>query len=219
MPRDDERLLSRIDALINGLSLTDEDMTGTNATLQGTLTLVRTLYGMGSAQEGILSGSVKAAQSAKDGAPFYNFDRHVKPAVLGTLRAIKGDVENGLVGDLRRRAVGEVVADMLLLAKEALADKRDAAKNVAAVLAAASFEDTIRKMGSAFAQVEDRRDLADVLSALKKSAVLEGAPFTTAQGYLKFRNDALHADWDKLDASVIGSCITFVEHLLLKHFS
>ncbi len=40
-------------------------------------------------------------------------------------RAMKADVESGLVGSIERRAVGEVIADMLGLAKEALADGSD----------------------------------------------------------------------------------------------
>ncbi len=38
-------------------------------------------------------------------------------------------------------------------------------------------------------------------------------------GYLKFRNDALHADWDRIDEAVTGSCLVWVEAMLLKHFS
>lgn len=190
-----------------------------NAALQGTLTLVRALYGLGSAHESTLTNAVKASHSAKDGTPDHNFKRHVRPAVKGTLDALRGDLRAGLVGDLHRRGMGEVLADMLTLAKEAHSDHSGRAKNVAAVLAAAAFEDTIRKLGSALAKIGDRRPLADVLVALKDARTLEGASYSTAQSYLKFRNDALHADWDKLDLDVIGSCIAFVEHLLLKHFS
>jgi hypothetical protein len=50
-------------------------------------------------------------------------------------------------------------------------------------------------MGATLAGVVGRPPLSDVLTALKNAKVLEGATFTTAQSYLKFRNDALHADW------------------------
>ena len=72
-------------------------------------------------------------------------------------------------------------------------------------------------MGSTFASVEGRPDLADVFAALKKANVLVGAPLSTGLSFLKFRNDALHADWTKLNTAVVGSCIAFV--LLLQHFS
>jgi hypothetical protein len=212
-------MLSRI-AAIEADAQTDrgDPVAVISGAFQGTLTLARVLFGPGSTQEMTL---VEAAKRARDGKSYAhtNFNTHLKPVVLGTLHAMRGDIEAGLIGDLRRHAVGEVIADIVSLAREAMADGSEGAKNVAAVLAAASFEDTIRKMGSSFANIEERIQLSDVLVALKKVGVLDGAPFTTAQSYLKFRNDALHADWGKLDAAVIGSCISFVEHLLLKHFS
>jgi hypothetical protein len=141
------------------------------------------------------------------------------PVTQGVLRAMEADVQSALVGNIERRAAGEVIADFVGLAKEALADGRGAAKNVAAVLAAAAYEDTIRRMGSTLAHVQGRPELADVLTALKLARVLVGAPFTTAQGYLKFRNDALHADWASLNHPVVSSCIAFVEGLVLQHLS
>jgi hypothetical protein len=135
------------------------------------------------------------------------------------LKTLKADVQAGLVGNIERRALGEVMADMLGLAKEALADGTDGAKNVAAVLTAATFEDTIRRMGSELAGVQGRPDLADVLAALKKAGILQGPQIGIAQSYLKFRNDALHADWAKIQAAAVASCIGFVEPLILQYFS
>jgi hypothetical protein len=77
----------------------------------------------------------------------------------------------------------------------------------------------MRQMGALLANVQGRPDLADVITALKKAGVLVGAALTTGQSYLKFRNDALHADWTNLDRAVVGSCMAFVEAQLLKHFS
>ena len=51
---------------------------------------------------------------------------------------MKADLEAGLVGNLERHVAGEVIADLLGLAREVLADDR---LNVAAVLTAAAFED------------------------------------------------------------------------------
>jgi len=55
----------------------------------------------------------------------------------GLLRGMRADVEAGLVGGLERRAVGEILADMLGLAREALQHGTDGSRNVAAVLTAA----------------------------------------------------------------------------------
>jgi hypothetical protein len=60
----------------------------------------------------------------------------------------------------------------------------------------------IRRMGSELAGVQE--ELEEVIIALKNAGVLEGGEVGTAQSYLKFRNDSLHADW----------AITFRNHRL-----
>jgi len=124
-----------------------------------------------------------------------------------------------LKNDYYRRAVAAVVGDFLKLAKDALADGSEGAKNVAAVLTAAAFEDVMRRAAAQFAGVNDRRALADVLTALKTAGVLAGADVATGQGYLKFRNDSLHADWSNVTSAVVSSCIAFIEGFTKKHFS
>ena len=57
------------------------------------------------------------------------------------------------------------------------------------------------------------------MSGEPKKSVLVGPSVSTASGYLKFRNDALHADWKHIRPEVTGSCLAFVEGLLLQHFS
>lgn len=218
---DDKAIVERIDELL-ATQVQGADAaahSAVNEVLHGALNVLIAVHGPGSQQQANLLQAVDAAYADKRSALTYLFVMQVWPAVAGALRALRTDVQRGFVGNVQRRAAGEVFADMLSLAKEALQERSAGAKNVAAVLTAATFEDTVRKMGSTFANVNDRRDLADVLTELKKAGILEGAPFTTALSYLKFRNDALHADWDKLDAAVVGSCLTFVEQLVLRHFS
>ena len=141
------------------------------------------------------------------------------PILKGLLANLKAEVEQGLVGDIERRGHGAALADFLGLAKETLSEGGDTAKDVAAVLVAASFEDTVRRMGSSLADIRGRPDLSEVIAGLKQAGVFQGAPLSTALGFLKFRNDALHADWSKIDRVVVGSCLAFVEGLLLKHFA
>lgn len=187
--------------------------------LQSALVLIRTLYGQGSPSEDLLLKARDAAHRGPTSDIAFNYPKVVWPAVRGVLAGLKADVEAGLVTSIERRGMGEVLADMLALAKEANSDGSDGAKNVASVLAAAAYEDTMRKMGATFAGVHDRPELSKVLLALKTAKILEGAPYTTAQGYLKFRNDALHADWAKIDHATVSSCVSFVEGQLLKHFA
>lgn len=124
----------------------------------------------------------------------------------------------GCVGTLERTVTGEVLADFLQLAK-ALEPLNDKTKNVAAVLGAAAFEDTIRRMGGQFCGIHDREDLSSIVTALKTKGVLVGAQFGTVQAQLQFRNDALHADWGKIDVVGVRTILQLVQELLLKHFS
>jgi hypothetical protein len=152
----------------------------------------------------------------------------------GAIRNVKAEIQAGLMVSTRILVAGEMleglsykngpvvldaVAELVRLGKDGLEERSPEAKNVAAVLIAAAFEDLIRKMGEEFASVSGRPGLQDVITALKNAAVLKGGQVGTAQSYLQFRNDSLHADWDKVDRSQIQSCIGFVEELLMKHFS
>ena len=173
---DKAAVLARIDELLE-IKPTIQNYTAVAEVQQGTLTLAQLVYGLNSHAALTILESAKTAPARKDGTIANNYVHDVWPAAKGVLAAMRKEVEAGLVGDLRRRGVGETLADMLTLAKEAVSD---GALNVAAVLAAAAFEDTFRRMESTLAAVYDRRPLSEVLIALKQ-AILDGAPFTIAQ--------------------------------------
>ena len=61
--------------------------------------------------------------------------------------------------------------------------------------------------------------LQDVLIALKDAGVLQRTEVTTAQAYLSFRNQALHAKWSEVDRPVVQSALGFTEQIILKHFT
>ena len=139
-------------------------------------------------------------------------------AAKGALRNLQAELEAGAIGSLIQRMVGDVLTDFIQLARTVLDDPSDKAKNVAAVLTAAAFEDTIRRMGESLAGVVGRVELQDVIIALKQKGVLQSPQLGIAQSYLSFRNHALHAEWEKVDRSSVQSALGFVEELLLKHF-
>ncbi|MBP7619916.1 MAG: hypothetical protein KA745_03005 [Gemmatimonadales bacterium] len=215
-------VLARIDQLMATQAEAgdvDGHYAATVEVLTGALTLARALYGDAdeTPQVHILMKAAQVAREKKENLAIA-FTRAVMPAAKGALRAMRAEVEQGLVGNVERRAAGEVLGDMLALAKEALREGTTDTKDVAAVLTAAAYEDALRRLAAAKAGVSGRPPLQETLAALKSAAVLRGAAFTTAQGYLKFRNDSLHADWETVSAAVVGSCIAFTERLLLDHF-
>ena len=138
--------------------------------------------------------------------------------IQGSLQNLKAELDAGFAGSLQKRMAGDVLTNFIQLARAVLNEPGDNAKNVAAVLAAAAYEDTIRRMGAEFAGVMGRDDLSDVIEALKKAGVLQSPQLVIALSYLSFRNHALHAQWEKIERESVHSTLGFVEQLLLKHF-
>ena len=181
---------------------------------QGTLNLATILYGPDDLR---IRPLADLARRSANESPHPKRLLNVARAALATMSA---ELDGGLLGSLRAHLTGEVLTDLLSLARDALKDALDpSAFQVAAVLAAASFEGTLRHMAEDLAGVTGRPKLAALVDELRKAKVLEGAAFRTAQNNLAFRNDALHGDWAKLDRATVESVIAFVEGLLLKHFS
>ena len=190
-----------------------------NASLlsQGCVSLLSLVYGPKSAQIENFN-SFLAAIHKGDGNTGWK-GQQVSVAAQGALKNLKREIESGLTGNFKLQVTGEVLTDFIQLARTALNESGDGAKNVAAVLAAAAFEDTIRRMGETFAGVTGKDDLSEVLKRLKDAGVIQSPQVGIAQSYLSFRNHALHANWDKVERESIHSVLGFVEQLLLKHFA
>jgi hypothetical protein len=181
---------------------------------QGAISLMANVYGPESVQVNSLHKQAAGINGKKSGSDAAEL---IIGVAVGALRTLKREIQAGLVGSLRRQISGEVLTDFLQLSKQALSEPGDGAKNVAAVLAAALFEDTLRRLAEANG-IPHIDKLQDVLTELKNKSVLQGAEVGIAQSYLNFRNSALHAQWDKIDRPSVASVHGFVEGLLMKHF-
>jgi hypothetical protein len=182
--------------------------------LQFATSMITAFYGPDSPQMRTFRATTEGIQKGKDGVPF-NLRMHAK----FTITNIQAEIRAGLIKNVRALLTGEIIAELLLLAKDILRDNSAETTSVAAVLVAAAFEDLIRRMGTEFAGVAARPKLEEVVTVLKQQEVLKGGEVTTALGYLKFRNDSLHADWKNVERSQVQSCLAFTEALLNKHFS
>lgn len=179
---------------------------------QGCASLLTLVYGPKSSQLEQLNTTI--AGVGRSSTHFW-----IIQAAQGVLRNLKREIESGLTGSLRHQITGEVLTDLIQLARTVLDQPGDSAKNVASVLTAAAFEDTIRRMGESLAGVIGKDDLADVLKKLKDGGVMKSPQVGIAQSYLSFRNHALHANWNSIQRESVLSVLGFVEELLLKHFS
>lgn len=212
-------LEARIESLVSKANSQSADLIAdTNELLQGTLTTMSAMYGSEGYQVKALQDAAKAVLDRKTGSLSYHIG-DLKRALKGTLENMKAEIEGGLVGSLQKRIASDVLSDLVQLARVVLDEPGDNAKNVAAVLAAAAFEDTIRRMGSVFAGVMGKDDLSDVIEALKVKGFLIPPQLGIALSFLNFRNRSLHANWSDIDRAAVNSVLGFVQELLLKHFS
>jgi hypothetical protein len=206
-------ILARINELLS-LPMDRDYASDASMLTQGTTTLLSLTHGQGSPQLSAFETDI--ANQANEASMIRAMV--VRSIAVGALRNLKGEVETGLIGNLRLKITGEVLGDFLLLAKSSLDEGTEDGKNVSAVLTAAAFEDLIRRMGTAFCGIHTRDELHKIVVALKTKGVLVGAQFGTVQAQLQFRNDALHADWKKIDAIGVKTVMLLVQELLLKHF-
>lgn len=88
---------------------------------------------------------------------------------------------------------------------------------MAAVLAASAYEDMLRRLATT-PGIPHIDKLASVLDELKKNNVLQGTQVTIANGYLSFRNRALHAQWNLVDRASVVTVLGFDEQILLSKF-
>src|ERR1700674_1147971 len=184
---------------------------------QGAISLLTLVYGSKSTQVAQLQTALAAIHRHSSGHALKG--QQLSQVAQGALKNLKREIESGLTGNLRQQISAEVLTDLIQLARTVLNEPGDGAKNVAAVLTAAAFEDTIRRMGETFAGIIGREDLSDVLTKLKGAGVIQSPQVGIAQSHLSFRNHALHANWEKIGRESVHSVLGFVEQLLLKHFS
>jgi hypothetical protein len=208
---------ARVDELI-AMASEQRTSVGLQSSLyQGTLRVMQALYGPESSQEKDLRAYLTRL-TAKVTPTLGVVISHCIEAIQGALTSIKAELDAGFIGSLRGTLTGEVLMDLIKLARETLAEPGDDAKNVAAVLAAAAFEDVLRKL-SDLKGLGDHEKLMDVLTTLKNALVLQGSEVGIAQSYLHFRNQALHARCGAVDRPAVESVLAFTEQLILKHLT
>lgn len=209
-----EDIINRLDTLLTVKADGSATMEG-HELMAGTLSLLSVVYGRDSIQVGNFQTELNSVRATRHPNHYAAYGAR---ASLSSLRMLRGEIDADILGDLERTISGDVLTDFLKLAREALSEDGDSAKNVASVLAAALFEDTIRRLAST-SGIPHIDKLETTIGELKKADILKGSAVGIAQGYLQFRNNALHAKWEKVDRPEINSVLSFAEGLLLKHFS
>jgi hypothetical protein len=137
-------------------------------------------------------------------------------SLKGVFAAAKSDFEGGYLFSLKSQISGELLGDFVSMAKLALAEGH---KDVAAVLACAALEDTLKKFAALNGLECGDKDMSEVVSALKTKGLVSGAQKSLLDSMPKVRNYAMHANWDKIQPADVNSVIGYVEQFLLSHFA
>ena len=140
---------------------------------------------------------------------------HVE-ALQGIFQSAKEAFEGGYVFDVELTVSGEIFGDFVVLAKQALAEGQ---KDVAAVLAAAALEDTLKRYAKVNGLEVDDATMKEVIGAMKSKGLVSGPRKSLLDAMPQFRNSAMHAEWEKVTEPEVSSVIGFVEQFLLSEFS
>lgn len=142
---------------------------------------------------------------------------HVKLESLKVIfNSAKEAFDGGYLFNVELTVSGELFGDFVAMAKHALSEGH---KDVAAVLACAALEDTLKRYALANDLSVDGYSMQDTVNALKAKRLVTGAQKTLLDTMPKIRDYAMHANWNKISAPDVNSVIGYVEQFLLMHFS
>jgi hypothetical protein len=112
--------------------------------VQCATSMISAFYGPESAQMKVYRATMEVIAKQKDGQ-----QHGLQMNALGTIKNIKTEISAGLTKRVRALVAGEILAELVALAKETLAETQDpeVAKNIGAVLVASAFEDLLRRTG------------------------------------------------------------------------
>jgi hypothetical protein len=209
----------RIDELTTRVNdaqrLSDEtDRSAVDAAYVGTLNVVQALYGPSSAQAKTLLEMHKLSNTR--GYSTIWLTQSFASSLRGVLANTKEELEAGLISSIAEQAAGEVIGDLVALAREQL---REGYKDVAAVLASAALEDAVKRKAAEQGINVQGKTLDSVINALKTKQFFTGAQAPIVASYVKLRNSAMHADWPKIQEADVSSLLGFLEPFLLKNFT
>jgi len=180
------------------------------------LNLAQSVYGEGSPQFQLVVEFHKSSLGVKDGTYLQWHYEKLRDSLVGFTNNLLGELESGFVPNVFRIATGNTLGELISLAKSVL---EDGSKDVAAVLASAAYEDSLKQKAKELGLDIENKDVEAVINALKSQSFFKGPESRLVSTYIKLRNNAMHAEWSKFDNTTVGSLIGYVEQFLLKHFT
>lgn len=139
--------------------------------------------------------------------------------LIGTLDALRGDVEAGYTQSLVELVHADLFADFLAMADEL---QRNGFKDAAAVIAGSTLEEQLRKLASK-SQLPTTNPNGEPLKAsrlnddLKAAQVYNPLQHRSVQAWLDIRNAAAHAKYDEYDHAQVAGMIQSVGDFMTRH--
>jgi hypothetical protein len=174
----------------------------------GTIGIAISLYGPASHQ-------VQAIEKRNAEVLRHASESQIINELHGYLQNMRKEIQSGIVHSVQSEAKGEVLADFVVMAKQALDGD---AKDVAAVLACAALEDTLKKYAEFNGLDVYEKDMSAVVNALKSKGLIKGPRSKVLESFVTVRNKVFHAQWEKIEATEIHSIIAFVQEFLIRDF-
>lgn len=210
-----ESVLNRFTELEDEGKLIEFDFGGESAYVEGTgwqkwATSVLNLL------QGVFGSGTPHYQNFKNIYDYFRYTESHLAEAKGVFLAAKADYAGGYLFNLESSISGQIFGDFVALAKQAL---KEGSKDVAAVLACAALEDTLKKYAVINNLDVQNKEMQEVVNALKLKRHVSRAQKTLLDTMPKIRDFAMHANWDKLTPQDVSSVIGYVEQFLLSHFS
>ena len=209
MQIDKNKIIQQINTLLN----ISEDNRGNAQVVSGTISILELVYGKDSHKTKTFIE--QHATSFKQKESTVTVLRSLAYTAKGILQSIKSEIEADLVGSIQLQAQGGIFGDFLSLSKNSLDENKD----VAAVLACAALEDALKRYAEQNGLAVSDADMSQVINALKSKGLLKDPQASIVQSYVKLRNKAFHAEWDKIEKESVNSAIGFTEQFILSNFS
>lgn len=134
---------------------------------------------------------------------------------VGKLNFLKAEIEMDLLTTFEKEISSEVYGDFLSMARETL---ESGIKETSAVLACAALEDALKKFANINGADTTDKGMTETANFLKSIGYLKGVQGTLINSFIKIRNKAFHAEWDKIDTPDVKSLIGFTEEFISTNF-
>jgi hypothetical protein len=213
MQNDKNNIIQRIDELIG---LQTHSYSDTSEVVSGTINILEHVYGRDSQKTKAFLEQHAACCKQKELGFMQRALEELALFAVGVLRSIKSEIEADLVGNIQLQTQAGIFGDFVTTARQALEDNN---KDVAAVLACAALEDALKRYAEQKGLSVSDSDMSQVINALKSQGLLKDPQASIVQSYVKLRNKAFHAEWDKIEKESVSAAIGFTEQFILSNFS